>query len=95
MRENLEAMTAAAQAAGARVLLAGMRLQPNYGPYASDFAASFKEVARTRRAALLDFLLAPVAAERDYFQADNLHPTAAAQPLILDHIWPALLPLLR
>jgi acyl-CoA thioesterase-1 len=95
MRENLDAMTAAAQAAGARVLLAGMRLPPNYGPYASDFAASFKEVARTRRAALLDFLLAPVAAERDYFQADNLHPTAAAQPLILDHIWPALLPLLR
>jgi acyl-CoA thioesterase-1 len=95
MRENLDAMTAAAQAAGARVLLAGMRLPPNYGPYASDFAASFKEVARTRRVALIDFLLAPLAAERDYFQADNLHPTAAAQPLILDHVWPALQPLLR
>ncbi|NJD25554.1 MAG: arylesterase [Betaproteobacteria bacterium] len=95
MRDNLAAMTQAAQAAGARVLIAGMRLPPNYGPYADEFAASFATVAKARKAALLDFLLAPVAAERQYFLPDNLHPTAEAQPLILEHVWPALQPLLR
>ncbi len=95
MRDNLGAMTAAAQAAGARVLLAGMRLPPNYGPYAEEFRSSFATVASGRKAALLPFLLETVASQQSLFQADNLHPTAAAQPLILDHVWPALLPLLK
>lgn len=95
MRDNLGAMTAAAQAAGARVLLAGMRLPPNYGPYAEEFRNSFATVANGRKAALLPFLLEPVASQPAAFQADNLHPTAAAQPAILDHVWPALLPLLK
>ncbi len=95
MRDNLSAMTAAAQAAGARVLLAGMRLPPNYGPYAEEFRSSFTSVARSKKAALLPFLLEPVASQQSLFQSDNLHPTAAAQPLILDHVWPALLPLLK
>lgn len=95
MRDNLGAMTAAAQAAGARVLLAGMRLPPNYGPYAEEFRSSFATVAGSRKAALLPFLLEPVASQQSLFQADNLHPTAAAQPAILDHVWPALLPLLK
>jgi len=95
MRDNLGAMTAAAQAAGARVLLAGMRLPPNYGPYAEEFRSSFATVANGRKAALLPFLLETVASQQSLFQADNLHPTASAQPLILDHVWPALLPLLK
>ncbi len=95
MRDNLSAMTTAAQAAGARVLLAGMRLPPNYGPYADEFYRSFASVAGSKKAALLPFLLEPVASQQSLFQSDNLHPTAAGQPLILDHVWPALLPLLK
>ncbi len=95
MRDNLNAMAEAARGVGAKVLFAGMRLPPNYGPYASDFQNSFVEVARARKAALLPFLLEPVAIRQSYFQADNLHPTAEAQPLIADHVWGALLPLLK
>ena len=95
MRDNLGAMIEASRAAGARVLLAGMRLPPNYGPYADEFFASFGQLARQHKVALLPFLLEPVATRSDLFLPDNLHPTAAAQPLILDHVWPALLPLLK
>ena len=95
MRDNLAAMLDAARGAGARTLLIGMRLPPNYGPYASEFAGSFAETARRKKSALLDFLLAPVAANPVYFLPDNLHPTADAQPLILDNVWPGLQPLLK
>lgn len=95
MENNLEAMIAAAKKAGARVLLAGMRLPPNYGPYAEQFFQRFDEIAKAERTAYLPFLLEPVATRPELFQADNLHPTAAAQPLLLDHVWPALRPLLR
>lgn len=95
MENNLEAMIAAAQKAGARVLLAGMRLPPNYGPYAEQFFQRFGRIARAEKTAYLPFLLEPVATRPDLFQADRLHPTAAAQPLLLDHVWPALKPLLR
>ncbi len=95
MRANLDAMIAASRAAGARVLLAGMRLPPNYGPYADEFASVFADLARRHKVALLPFLLEPVASRPQLFQADNLHPLAEAQPLILDHVWPALAPLLK
>jgi acyl-CoA thioesterase-1 len=95
MRDNLNAMITAARANGAKVLLAGIRLPPNYGPYAVEFHSSFAQIASQQKTALLDFLLEPIAAKRSYFQADNLHPTAEAQPLILEHLWPALLPLLK
>ncbi len=95
MRDNLKAMIDASHAAGARVVLAGMRLPPNYGPYADDFFASFKELARTGKIPLIDFLLEPVAGRPELFQADNLHPLAEAEPLILDHVWPVLAPLLK
>lgn len=95
MRANLEAMIAASRQAGARVLLAGMRLPPNYGPYADEFAGIFTDLAKRRQVALLPFLLEPVAGRPQLFQADNLHPVAEAQPLILDHVWPALAPLLK
>ena len=95
MRDNLNAMVAAAQRSGAKVLIAGVRLPPNYGPYATEFHSSFGDIARQQKIALLDFLLEPVAIKAHFFQADNLHPTAEAQPLILDHLWPVLSPLLK
>lgn len=95
MRGNLDAMIAAAQKAGARVLLAGMRLPPNYGPYADEFQTTFADLAQARKTALLPFLLEPVASRPELFQPDNLHPTAEAQPLILEHVWAALAPLLK
>jgi len=95
MRDNLKAMNDAARTAGARVMLVGMRLPPNYGPYAAEFERSYAELAANGKSTLLPFLLEPVAAQAAYFQADNLHPTAAAQPLILDHVWASLQPLLK
>jgi len=95
MENNLEAMIATARKAGARVLLAGMRLPPNYGPYAEQFYRRFGEIAKAEKTAYLPFLLEPVATRPDLFQADGLHPTAAAQPLLLEHVWPALKPLLK
>lgn len=97
--DNLSAMTRAAQAAGARVLITGMQVPPNYGRrYAEDFAALFGKVAKNEGAALVPFLLAGFAdapdAER-WFQPDRIHPVAEAQPKMLDNVWPALRPLLR
>ena len=98
-RDNLVAMAQAAQAAGARVLLVGMQMPPNYGrKYTEDFAALFKEVARERNAALVPFLLEGVADSpqaQDLFQADRIHPNAQAQPRMLDNVWKGLQPLLR
>lgn len=95
MRANLEHMVTISQQAGARVALLGMRLPPNYGPYAEQFFQTFSELAKQHKTAYLPFLLEPVATHPAMFQADQLHPTAKAQPLILDHVWPALQPLLR
>ena len=96
MKDNLGSMVAQAKKAGARVLLVGMRLPPNYGPqYTQDFEAAFRDLARREKLALVPFLLEPIALERDAFQADGLHPTAAAQPRLLDPIWAALKPLLK
>lgn len=95
MRRNLAGMIDAAHAAGARVLLIGMRLPPNYGPvYAAKFQESFTRVADDHEVALLPFLLEPIALDAAAFLDDGLHPTAAAQPAILDHVWRALRPLL-
>ena len=94
-RANLERMILASRDAGARVLLVGMRLPPNYGPqYTEAFERNFVELAEAHGAALLPFLLEPIAMDRDAFQADNLHPVAEAQPKLRDHVWPALRPLL-
>ncbi|THF67444.1 arylesterase [Pseudothauera nasutitermitis] len=95
LADNLGAMVDAAQAAGARVLVVGMQMPPNYGPaYTRRFAATFGEVAGARGAALLPFLLEGFAERRELFQADGIHPTAEAQPLIVDNVWPHLVPLL-
>ncbi len=95
MKDNLGAMVTHAKRNHARVLLVGMRLPPNYGPqYTQDFDAAFRDLARREKLALLPFLLEPVALEQTAFQPDGLHPTAAAQPKILDHVWGKLQPLL-
>lgn len=95
LQANLTAMVTAAKRQGARVVLVGMRLPPNYGPYARQFAAAFAPIARAHQIPLVDFLLAGIADQPTMFQADGLHPTAAAQARILDNVWPVLAPLLR
>jgi acyl-CoA thioesterase-1 len=92
---NLREITQLARRAGARVLLLGMRVPPNYGrQYSDQFAAIYQRVARAEKAALVPFFLDGVADRIDLFQSDRIHPTAQAQPMLLDNVWPALSPLL-
>ena len=96
MKTNLSAMIVQAQKAGAKVLLVGMRVPPNYGDaYANAFARAYTELAKRHRTALLPFLLEGIGEKDELFQADRLHPTAAAQPAVLDNVWRALAPLLK
>ena len=96
MNANLQAMIDASRQAGARVLLVGMQMPPNYGPdYTASFEATFRDLAKTRRVRLVPFMMEGFADQRHYFQADGIHPVAEAQPLILDTIWRELKPLLR
>ncbi len=98
-RNNLTDMTRAAKAAGAQVLIAGMAMPPNYGrAYGEAFTALFATVAKSEQTALLPFFLAGVAdgpRADELFQADRIHPTAAAHPQLLANVWPALRPLLK
>lgn len=96
MRDNLVAIVRRLRAAGATVLLAGMRVPPNYGPeYTRAFASVFPDVARATGAALAPFLLDGVAGESRLNQPDGIHPTAEGQRLIAGRLWPYLEPLLR
>ncbi|PHM19582.1 MAG: arylesterase [Curvibacter sp. PD_MW3] len=92
--DNLAWMTQAAQKAGARVLLLGMQMPPNYGQdYANRFSALYRNVARTHKALLVPFLLKGVGDVPDaarLFQADRIHPNEQAQPILLDNVWPEL-----
>ncbi|MDM0112189.1 arylesterase [Variovorax sp. J22R133] len=98
-QENLTQMTRAAQAAGAKVLIVGIQVPPNYGSdYTRRFEAMFAQVASSTKAALVPFLLKGVADAPDaasLFQADRIHPTAAAQARMLDNVWPELQKLLK
>ena len=95
MRANLDAMTAAAQKSGSRVLIVGLRLPPNYGPaYVSRFEATFADVAASRKAALVPFFFEGFAEDNAMFQPDRIHPVIAAQARLLDNLWPRLKPLL-
>ena len=97
--DNLAAMARAAKAAGARVLIAGINVPPNYGrSYSDSLVVLFATVARSEGTALVPFLLAgvaDVANSDELFQADRIHPRAEAQARMLDNVWPALRPLLR
>jgi acyl-CoA thioesterase-1 len=96
IRSNLTAIIQETQAFGARVLLVGMKMPPNYGEvYTQSFEALFYELARTHRTALVPFLLEDFADKPSLFQPDRIHPTEAAQPLMLDRVWKELKPLLR
>jgi acyl-CoA thioesterase-1 len=95
MRDNLATMIRQGQAAGATVLLVGLRVPPNYGrEYAERFADTFATLARELKVPLVPFLLDGFAESLDLFQADRIHPTAEAQPRMLDNVWPVLRPLL-
>ena len=95
MQANLLKLVRTSRAAGAQVLLLGMRIPTNYGPaYSRQFEAVFATVARTEKVPLLPFFLEGVAQDPAMFQADGLHPVARAQPRLLQNVWPALQPLL-
>ena len=95
-RRNLARMIGAAQHVGAKVLLVGMRMPPNLGAdYTRGFEQNYRDLSQRFGTALLPFLLEPIALDRNAFQNDNLHSTVAAQPKLLDHVWPALVPLLE
>jgi acyl-CoA thioesterase-1 len=95
MRDNLIAMVRASQAAGAAVLLVGVRVPPNYGrDYSERFFGTFAELSRELRVPLAPFLLDGFAQSLEYFQADRIHPNEAAQVRMLDNVWPHLRPLL-
>jgi acyl-CoA thioesterase-1 len=96
MKKNLGAIIERSQKAGARVVVVGMRLPPNYGPdYTRVFESSFGELAKRYQAALVPFLMDGFAQKPELFQADQIHPTAAAQPVMEERVWKALRPLLR
>ena len=96
MRANLMHMADLAAAAGARVLLLGMRMPPNYGPdYTRQFSASYGDLARDKRLPLVPFLLNGIALDPALMQADGFHPNELGQPKLLDNVWPSLQPLLR
>ena len=95
IRRNLEAISDSCRRAQARVLLVGIRLPPNYGTaYTEKFHDVFGAVARSRKLPLVPFLLDGFANDRMLFQDDGIHPSAAAQPLMLDTVWKELKPLL-
>ena len=96
MRANLTQMATLAGAAGAKVLLLGMRMPPNYGPqYTEQFAAVFSDLAREKKIPLVPFLLTDIALSPTLLQGDDIHPNALGQPILLDNVWPQLKPLLH
>ena len=95
IRRNLASMIQLSATAGARVVLAGIHIPPNYGPrYTDAFHAIYRELAEEYDVGLIPFILEGVALEAELMQDDGIHPNAAAQPVIVDNVWPALEPLL-
>ncbi|MEX2961488.1 arylesterase [Microbulbifer sp. TYP-18] len=91
LQQNLQRMVQLAQEGGARVLLLGMRMPPNYGrAYTEAFAAVYPKVAAAEQVPLVPFFLQPVALQEGAMQADGIHPTAGAQPALLEHVWPCI-----
>lgn len=90
--ENLTKMVQLSQAQGAKVILAGMQIPPNYGiQYTTEFKALYPKVAQQTQSALIPFLLAGLEDRPDLFISDNIHPNEAAQPIILNNVWPILM----
>ena len=96
LKANLEDIVVQSQKAGARVLLVGVALPPNYGEeYTNAFDSAFREVAKKHRTALVPFLMEDFGGKREFFQDDRLHPNEKAQPLMLERVWKGLRPLLK
>lgn len=96
MRTNLTQMVTLAGAAGAKVLLLGMRMPPNYGPqYTEQFARVFSDLAHEKKISLVPFLLTDIALSSSLLQGDDIHPNAQGQPVLLDNVWPQLKALLH
>ena len=91
LQQNLAGMISASQTSGAQVMLLGMRLPPNYGKrYTEGFAGVYEQLAATHQVPLLPFFLEGVGGVPGLMQADGIHPTADAQPRLLDNLWPLL-----
>jgi acyl-CoA thioesterase I len=96
MRANVSRMVDLAAGSGARVLLLGMRIPPNYGPeFTEKFRSVFVDVARDKKVPFVPFLLADIALSPALMQADGVHPNELGQPKLLANVWPTLKPILR
>jgi acyl-CoA thioesterase-1 len=96
MRANLTRMAELSAGAGAKVLLLGMRMPPNYGPdYTAQFVRVYAEVAHDQKLTIVPFLLEGIALSPDLMQADGIHPNQSGQPKLLENVWPALKPMLE
>ena len=96
MRANLARMAELSTAAGAKVVLVGMRMPPNYGPqYTEQFSRVYTQIAHDEHLALVPFVLDGVALTPTLMQDDGIHPNGAGQPRLLENVWPALAPLLK
>ena len=95
-KDNLSKMVELATRAGAKVLLVGMRIPPNYGPkYTADFVQMYADLSAQYHTPLVPFLLQSVALDSARMQDDGLHPNASGEPAVLDTLWPQLVPLLK
>jgi acyl-CoA thioesterase-1 len=96
MRDNLEAMIQLSKTSGAKVLLVGMRIPPNYGPkYTEEFSQTYIRLAKQHKIRIVPFMLENVAAKPGLIQQDGLHPNALGQPIVLENIWPELQRLIK
>lgn len=96
MHDNLDAMIQLSKKSGAKVLLVGMRIPPNYGPkYTEEFSQTYIKLASQHKVSVVPFMLDNVAAKPDLIQQDGLHPNTQGQPIILNNIWPELQRLLK
>ena len=95
-KANLLKMAELSLASGARILLIGMQMPPNFGPgYTEQFEAMYADVAKSTNAGLVPRFLDKIGADLSKFQPDRIHPTAAAQPILVETVWPALVKLLK
>jgi len=95
LRTNLDAIVAILCAGGSRVLLLPMKIPPNYGPvYTQGFEQVYRDISRRHGAVLGGFILEDIALDAELMQGDGIHPTAAAQPIIVEQLWPLFVPLL-